>query len=40
MLNQRQVTILFDACTRAVGAVRRPALAVPTAVLLVAGVLL
>lgn len=39
MLNQRQVAILFDSCTRAVGAVRRPALAVPTAVVLVAGVL-
>lgn len=39
MPEQRQLGISFDSCTRAVGAMRRPALAVPIAVLLVAGAL-
>lgn len=39
MLKQRQLGMLFDSCARAVGAMRRPALAVPIAVLLVAGAL-
>ena len=37
MLKQRQVGEMFDSCARAIGAARRPALAVPLAMLLVAG---
>jgi len=39
MPEQRQLGILFDSWARAVGAMRRPALAVPIAVLLIAGAL-